>query len=1030
MRITQVVLDNIKSYKHVAIPLKHGTTAIRGSNGAGKSTLVEAIGFALFDAIYYKQAQFVREGEKTGQVTVSFISALDDREYDVVRRCGNSSDWYVFDPELHDRVVEQRADVLAFLRQHLRIEGEVALSDLFSDAIGVTQGTFTADFLETPGQRKKKFDALLQVEEYATAASKLNDTQKYLVEQKHQQELRISALEYETGQLDGWREELATSQAAMRQAARELDAIAREADDVARRRNELRDLEGEVTRLAGVLRAAEATQQGAEMRWHEARRRLDDSRAAVRTCEATRGDFQAYQRAEAGLAAARERQRERDRFLQQQASVNTQVEGAKRDHAHTQKRLATVTEAERKALALAPDVARQAELEQQRTQAQARVQELRSAEKSKSRVEADIVQVGENIAKLQADVAELDALRPEAAHLSDRRARLEELQAAATMRAEREKRLKAIGLETSRVRQQRERAASELTRAQENLRKLDALEEKVAAQADLEREHGALERQVLHLEATLQSHRQSRQQSGQGQCPFLAEPCLNIQRRGVNSLATYFDQLIERDEAALAPVQQRLVDATGQLNRFREMTQLLAQRSQYEAWHNREADSLSTADEQLAQLADERAAIEQALADAPDAQTLREARDLYAASDAAEKRLTAYPMLRAQLDTARQRHTALVAELEAVEAQVRALSSSPTMLDEAVAALAALGDPRTAQQAALQIAEERASLEQRLGESEEALRSALTHQAALDEALRPFATLDAEIAALDAEQTRARPGAQAYLRSEQQAAMLPQVEAAEDALRIEATSAADACARARDAHTAAAARFDAGELARLNARAEELSTQRGQKAQVLAHLRDMIEELEANITRCTALLDDLRAARDEYQTLTELEVMLKQFRDTIKEAGPNIMRALLHQISLEANRVFGEILGDRSAQLLWQDDYEIVLRRDGRDRSFAQLSGGEQMSAALAVRLALLRNLSGLDIAFFDEPTTNMDGERRGNLAEQIRRVRGFDQILVISHDDTFEQGLDDVIHLEKRNGETVLVEDESLVLA
>jgi len=79
------------------------------------------------------------------------------------------------------------------------------------------------------------------------------------------------------------------------------------------------------------------------------------------------------------------------------------------------------------------------------------------------------------------------------------------------------------------------------------------------------------------------------------------------------------------------------------------------------------------------------------------------------------------------------------------------------------------------------------------------------------------------------------------------------------------------------------------------------------------------------------------------------------------------------------------------------------------------------MSAALAVRLALLRGLSRLDMAFFDEPTQNMDGERRGNLAEQIRRVRGFEQLIVISHDDTFEQGLDSVIHLEKRDGVTVV---------
>ena len=100
MRITNVILDNIKSYRHASIPLGLGTVAVRGHNGAGKSTLVEAIGYALFDALNYNQAQFVREGEKYGTVTVAFISSLDDREYHVVRRCGSSAAWYVHDPEL------------------------------------------------------------------------------------------------------------------------------------------------------------------------------------------------------------------------------------------------------------------------------------------------------------------------------------------------------------------------------------------------------------------------------------------------------------------------------------------------------------------------------------------------------------------------------------------------------------------------------------------------------------------------------------------------------------------------------------------------------------------------------------------------------------------------------------------------------------------------------------------------------------------------------------------------------------------
>jgi len=186
-----------------------------------------------------------------------------------------------------------------------------------------------------------------------------------------------------------------------------------------------------------------------------------------------------------------------------------------------------------------------------------------------------------------------------------------------------------------------------------------------------------------------------------------------------------------------------------------------------------------------------------------------------------------------------------------------------------------------------------------------------------------------------------------------------------------------------------------------------------------------MERLVEQIAQAEALLKELEIAQQEQQTLEDLNAMMQQFRGYIKEAAPYVLKAMLADISAEANRIFGEIMGDRTAQLSWQNDYEIVLRRQSTNRTFAQLSGGEQMSAALSIRLALLKKLSTLNLAFFDEPTQNMDELRRMNLAEQIRRVRGFDQLLVISHDDTFEQGLDSIVRLSKEHGETHIVTDE-----
>ena len=72
------------------------------------------------------------------------------------------------------------------------------------------------------------------------------------------------------------------------------------------------------------------------------------------------------------------------------------------------------------------------------------------------------------------------------------------------------------------------------------------------------------------------------------------------------------------------------------------------------------------------------------------------------------------------------------------------------------------------------------------------------------------------------------------------------------------------------------------------------------------------------------------------------------------------------------------------------------------------------MAAALAVRLALLKVLAELDVAFFDEPTTNMDRDRREQLAEALGNLKTFRQLFIISHDDTFEHLTENVIRVER----------------
>lgn len=171
-------------------------------------------------------------------------------------------------------------------------------------------------------------------------------------------------------------------------------------------------------------------------------------------------------------------------------------------------------------------------------------------------------------------------------------------------------------------------------------------------------------------------------------------------------------------------------------------------------------------------------------------------------------------------------------------------------------------------------------------------------------------------------------------------------------------------------------------------------------------------ELAAELQRLVEIRTSLQGEFRERERLDGVFETTVFIRDTLKEAAPLVARNYVYHVSAEANQMFREISGNAERSLKWGEDYGIVLEEGGYERPFQSLSGGEQMAAALSVRLALLKQLSDIRIAFFDEPTTNMDAERRENLAMQIGQIRHFDQLFVISHDDTFEGYMDNEIRV------------------
>jgi exonuclease SbcC len=386
-----------------------------------------------------------------------------------------------------------------------------------------------------------------------------------------------------------------------------------------------------------------------------------------------------------------------------------------------------------------------------------------------------------------------------------------------------------------------------------------------------------------------------------------------------------------------------------------------------------------------------------------------------------ERRLAALPR-QAEVDavTAQiERQEDAVAEAEQA---VEALTEAPAEVTRLTQELADLGDPRRAYRRAADTAARRAMVSQRQQETQAECETLEAQEATLVEALAAYKDLEARVKEERAVQTEHETAHQRYLQHIREAEALDERKRVLEDVEAQLETAEIARDARRREHDAIAADYDAEAYVDLRAVHDRLQAEVATLAERLRQQRDQETQMRAEIARLEKVEKDLEAACAERDELTAVQALLEYLRQVLREAGPEVTRALVELISLHADQLYADIMQtygghNGSVRLRWTEDYDIVLSADGRERTFQQLSGGEQMAAALAVRLALLREISTVDVAFFDEPTAHLDRDRRANLARQILNVKGFSQLFVISHDDTFEQDTDHVVRITKENG-------------
>jgi exonuclease SbcC len=196
--------------------------------------------------------------------------------------------------------------------------------------------------------------------------------------------------------------------------------------------------------------------------------------------------------------------------------------------------------------------------------------------------------------------------------------------------------------------------------------------------------------------------------------------------------------------------------------------------------------------------------------------------------------------------------------------------------------------------------------------------------------------------------------------------------------------------------------------------------------QQIIDLGSNAERLGSEIARLDRIQQEVVAKQAEISAYENKEKLVKFLRNQIfKNVSGQLSERFREEISLRADRIYRTI-AETDEELFWGENYQVVLRDmdagSMRERSDDQLSGGQMMSAVVALRLALLQTI-GARVAFFDEPTSNLDAARRENLAFAFRAIdvgreevteHWYDQLFLVSHDVAFTEITDKIIELDK----------------
>ncbi|WP_101473800.1 AAA family ATPase [Fusobacterium sp.] len=177
-----------------------------------------------------------------------------------------------------------------------------------------------------------------------------------------------------------------------------------------------------------------------------------------------------------------------------------------------------------------------------------------------------------------------------------------------------------------------------------------------------------------------------------------------------------------------------------------------------------------------------------------------------------------------------------------------------------------------------------------------------------------------------------------------------------------------------------------------------------------------IETTQKQLNETKKDLDLLQKLTDNIKKINTKLELTKYFRENVKNMGKEVSKNMLKEIEIIATENFRKITG-RGEKIIWsnedKDKYLVYLVGNNTKLKFEQLSGGEQVAVAISIRSAMSNIFTDSKFSIFDEPTNNLDSEKRQSLADSIGEIlKNLEQSIIVTHDDTFKEMAEKVIYL------------------